>query len=104
MYYLYYELLMDIRFAFAGCLHVLVDNMRGGVRQWPIVIWHLIGDGTIKGSWEVGLDIGQINNLMETGLDGQKAVRPGFHQQAINFTISDLHSAGQRVEEKFCRG
>ena len=52
----------------------------------------------------MGLDIGQINNLMETGLDGQKAVRPGFHQQAINFTISDLHSAGQRVEEKFCGG
>ena len=48
----------------------------------------------------MGLDIGQINNLMETGLDGQKAVRPGFHQ-AINFTISDLHSAGQRGRRNF---
>ena len=54
---------------------------------------------------EVGPDIGQINNLMETGLDGQKAVRPGgFHQQAINFTISDLHSAGQRVRGEILRG
>ena len=28
------------------------------------------------------------------------AVRPGFHQ-AINFTISDLHSAGQRGRRNF---
>ena len=42
----------------------------------------------------MGLDIAEINNLMETGLRGQKAVRPAFHQ-AIDFTIPDLHSAGQ---------
>ena len=35
----------------------------------------------------MGLDIAEINNLMET-------VRPAFHQ-AIDFTIPDLHSAGQ---------
>ena len=40
--------------------------------------------GTIKGSWEVGLDIGQINNLMETGLDGQKPSAQVFIRQLIS--------------------
>ena len=29
---------LDIRCPFAGSLHVLLDNVRGGVQQWPVVI------------------------------------------------------------------